>query len=309
MQTKPLSRRFQHYILGLCLSTFGVVIPSFAQSVPLSEKAYIGKYRHGSVDTVEELALLGDHTFCFAAMAGSLDLKIAGRWKPIQSPNGELSGIQIDEIKPDKPVFPAFVEGSSEKAPRVVFEFHGYSLAEAAKPVFGVSSTDLRPATLRPLFPEEHNDWAEFYKLPAMNSAQVHYFFIGQIAQNGSRESDSKLMVTEYALKGAGRIRIAFDNVQALPAMHKQARLEKDQLDLENENMGEKEDLGAEQLSGIQKNCIQPILNPSATQPEDSPQRAIQLTPIKTFEMDKSAIQGSAWFAGKPGLATQPSRR
>jgi TPR repeat protein len=50
---------------------------------PLPEKSanpYVGLYTHEHVDSIEQIEIFPDHTFCFGALAGSLDLAIAGRW-------------------------------------------------------------------------------------------------------------------------------------------------------------------------------------------------------------------------------------
>ena len=51
-----------------------------------------GAYRHSTVDTVSELYLLEDQTFCLAFMGGSLDLLAGGRWQ--MAPDGQSLSLQ-----------------------------------------------------------------------------------------------------------------------------------------------------------------------------------------------------------------------
>ena len=70
---------------SVCFSLFFTALfitpMAFAQNLSSGEKAYVGGYRQGSVDSLTRLVLLDDNTFCFSVMAGSLDLLAAGHWK------------------------------------------------------------------------------------------------------------------------------------------------------------------------------------------------------------------------------------
>lgn len=122
----------QHF-LAIALGCVASLCAAQTSADPLAT-SYAGSYRRGSVDSSEQLVLLPDNTYCFAVMAGSLDLLSGGRW---QAAPDNQPGIVLQEVKPTRPIFSAFVMNKPEQGAQVIFSFHGRSMACANAPVFG----------------------------------------------------------------------------------------------------------------------------------------------------------------------------
>jgi hypothetical protein len=107
------------------------VLTVFAASLCSTQSSadYVGHYRRGGVDSAEQLALMDDNTYCYAVTAGSLDLLSGGRWtvllgkeggkvagKNAGKEAGKVAGkdasVALQEVKPNKPVFPAVAKNA-----------------------------------------------------------------------------------------------------------------------------------------------------------------------------------------------------
>ena len=83
--------------------------PVQAQTLPTRTEAdFGGNFINRSVDGLEQLVILKNHTFCYLGMAGVLDQRAAGRWKPttgvLTAANGQelaFAGIDLLESRPD----------------------------------------------------------------------------------------------------------------------------------------------------------------------------------------------------------------
>lgn len=283
---------------------------AFAQNVSSGEKAYVGGYRQGSVDSLTRLVLLDDNTFCFSVTAGSLDLLAAGHWKS----NPKDMGISLHEVRKDKPLFPALIKQVNGRGDSVEFNFNGYSLSNAPSPVFGFASTDAPPLSLRPLFSPENTSWATRYKLPPIKANKVHYFFIGYVeADKYGRPSRVKLV--QYKLSDGNTVLVGFDDIQATPLINMSAKLIDDVLFVDGEKFGKKDSLPAAVMQDVRENCIYPVMQPDkmsaknkcadkqgancAEEAESKNKNDPMLVPIKTLYMDLNAIKGAPWIDRK----------
>lgn len=265
---------------------------------PLAAR-YAGSYRRGSVDTVEQLVLLPDNTYCYAVMAGSLDLFSGGRWQTAGSDPTGSTGITLQEVKPAKPIFPALALTKPGQSGQVIFNFHGRSMAKANAPVFAVSSTAALPATVQRLFPEDHNGWASSYTLPPMLVATAQYFYIGHL-QKDTKKSAARLQMTQYKLGDANSVQIGFDRIQAMPLMAFSAQLVKveneDALQLDGRKFGHKRDLSPKLMQDAQANCIAPALQPETVPARPRSDGASVLMPVQDFYPNPDAVQTKPWF-------------
>ena len=260
-------------------------------AVTPAESGYVGEYRGGSVDTVAQLALLDDNTYCFAFTGGALDLLAAGRWK------AEGGGIRLQQVRQEQTLFPAFSSKVEAQGAMVEFDFHGYTLSNARAPVFAVSVDDKVPATLRPLFTEGNSNWSESYKLPAMPAESVRYFYLGDLVE----ESPGKppvLKVVQYRLESGNSVRVGFDELQAMPLMDQRAELKGQMLFLSGSRLGQRRPLNAEVLKAVRGGCIDPALKPGVPRPL-KPGQNRGLEPVKTFTVSPSAVQGKPFFEAK----------
>lgn len=265
-----------------------LLIPAASAAQP----EYAGSYSRGGVDSVEQLVLLQDRTFCYALMAGALDLLAGGRWQPAAGTDG---GIELHEIKADRTVFPATVEDNGSA--KTVFDFHGHSFSGAELAAFGVSASDSNPATLRPLFTADKNGWSPSYALPPMDPAQAHYFFVAHAprSMDGNGPEDV-LAVTVYALEGSGKVRIGFDITQAMPPLQLHARLQDETLWMQDRAFGQRTPLSAELIAAVRQDCIDPVLAGSPRAAQDSAPGMQRLRPLRSFTLPASAVQGAPWF-------------
>ena len=299
---------------SLCFSSFCIALliapMAFAQNVSSGEKAYVGGYRQGSVDSLTRLVLLDDNTFCFSVMAGSLDLLAAGHWKS----NTKDTGISLHEVRIGKPLFPALSKQVKGRGDLVEFNFDGYSLSNAPSPVFGFAATDAPPASLRPLFSPENTSWATRYKLPPIKADKVRYFFIGYVEAD-KYGKPSRVKLVQYKLSDGNTVLVGFDDVQATPLMNMSANLVNDVLFVNREKFGKKDSLPPEVMQDVRENCIYPVMQPdkvraknkcaekqgSNCEEEDDSKNNNDpmLVPIKTLYMDLNAIKGAPWIDRK----------
>lgn len=263
-----------------------------AQALTEAEKAFVGEYRGGSVDTVAQLALLDDNTFCFAFMGGSLDLLAAGRWK------AEGQGIRLQQVRPEKTAFVVLPGRKEAQGGMVELDFHGHTLSNARAPAVAWSADDKPPATLRPLFGKDQNSWSESYKLPPVPLAQARYLYLGDMTEPAPGKP-VEVQVVQYRLEAAGSVLVAFDEVQAMPLLTPHAVFKGDVLYLEGDRMGKRRPLAVQAVDEARTACIQPALAPKAGTPEERSGKT--LVPAKTFKVNPSAIQGKPHFEAKGG--------
>jgi hypothetical protein len=257
-----------------------------------AEASYVGEYRGGSVDSVSQLALLGDNTFCFAFSGGSLDMVMAGRWK------AEGTGVRLQQVRQDQTLFPVFARKASTLGTTVEFDFHGQTLSHARAPVFAVSVDDTPPTTLRPLFGEDHNTWSESYPLPALPAESVRYFYLGDVVEEAPGKPPV-VKVVQYRLDGANSVRVGFDQLQAMPLMDQRAELKGDMLFLSGSRLGKRRALSPEVEQAVRTGCIVPALNPDSPRPALKKGQSKPLEPLKTFTVSVSAIAGKPFFEAK----------
>lgn len=271
----------------VALAALVAVLPVCAATP--AESGYVGEYRGGSVDTVAQLALLDDNTYCFAFTGGALDMVAAGRWK------AEGTGIRLQQVRQEHPLFPAFARQVDALGATVEFDFHGYTLSNARAPVFAVSADDKVPATLRPLFSEDNNNWSENYKLPPMPADTVRYFYLGDLLEDEASRKPPVVKVVQYRLEGGNAVRVGFDQLQAMPLMDQRAELRGEVLFLSGSRLGQRRPLNPDVLKAVRSGCIDPALKPGTARPLREGQTK-PLEPVKTFTVSPSAIQGKPFF-------------
>jgi hypothetical protein len=314
VKTHFLHFSFTSFAIGVVFAAGLVPSLSAAQSVA----DYVGSYRRGSVDSVEQLVLLDDKTYCYAVTAGSLDLLSGGRWTLLPDPDGGNNAvIALQEVKPKKPIFPAIAKSVEEqgqgKSGKVIFDFHGHSLSRAGSAVFAVSSSDEWPKLMQPLFPEDHNGWSSSYKLPAMDVGKVRYFYMGYIAERdrNSRRTDvtqtaQKLQVYQYKLDKGNAVRIGFDQTYAAPLIQLSLQWKKGDkapvaeraLHSEGDKpFGSKKPLTEQVLNGARSRCIEPALSTASIYEQPRRDGGTLLEPVKEQLLDVKAVQGKPWFA------------
>lgn len=264
------------------------------------ERPYLGGYTSGSVDTVSQIMLLDDNTFCFRFMGGALDMLVAGHWKALP---GKDAGVRLQEVRKPTPLFPAFAKAGPGS--ELVFDFHGYTLGEALAPVFATSATAVWPSSLRPLFGKERSSWSESYPLPAQPTAAARYFYIGQVEADAHGQPQ-QLRVTQYQLPATlrgGTVRLGFDTQQARPALNLVALLKGERLQVDGQPFGRRDALKPELVAEIRAACVAPVLTPGKGRPvadaddDEAPRpRTPALVPLGSKVLPLSSVQGEPFF-------------
>ena len=214
--------------------------------------------------------------------------------------------ISLKETRAETTLYPVIVKNVDRLGPKLIgFNFDGYSLSNAALPVFAVSSTAALPATFRPIFPQKVNSWSSTYALPLLPAEQANYFFIGDLEVDNGGRPGKKLRIAKYKLDGFDAVRIGFDREQSEPLLQMKAKLVEGVLYTEHDKFGVKRPIPAEIVKEVRAQCIEPILNPKnkggATSQERKklPGKAQLLTPIQIFELDAEVISGEPLFTDK----------
>ncbi|WP_341676704.1 hypothetical protein [Niveibacterium sp. SC-1] len=285
------------------------VLAGSAHAAPADDGAFVGGYSHNTVDTVTQLLLLDDHSFCYAFVGGAVDRLIAGRWK--RSSSGR--SVRLQQVRAQSPLFPAWGQSAAQgTAGEVAFEFHGGSFAEARTPVFAVAANEARPTNFRPLFAPDKPSWADAYALPPMPRAGLRYFYVGDMEVDAQGWA-TRLRVTQYRLPRGNRVRLAFDDEQAEPLLDLQASLTGDVLFVNGERFGPREALEADEIKVARGRCIEPALAAASTRAKSAAAQTSGegdddawghdkelLKPLRSFFLAPGAMGGEPWFADKP---------
>lgn len=314
----PLSRPQRATALTVALAIlFFVAItmttPADAAS-PLNpaERAFVGEYVQSGSETMAQMAVLDDRTFCFAFMGGSVDLLLAGHWK--LAPDGK--SIRLDEVKLPLQPFPALAS-PTEGAANTVFEIDGYSMSNAVKPVFAYSATSAEPAEFRRLFADMRNSWAERYPLPPVPAANARYFYIGSSENNpdapwgsAARNGPKRYKVVQYELRGAAKVLVGFNAEQELIDLSQPVRLVGEMLHLGPQPFAKRRPISAERAEEAREGCIRLMFDQAAGKPrkrgegeehhgaDPELKGRAELVPIKTFYVDPARVKGAPWFPG-----------
>ncbi len=294
MNMKINVRRALCALLAAGVSTMGLFSNASAES------AFVGSYRHGDVDSVSQLFVLDDHTFCYTFMGGALDLLAAGRWKATDK---AATSIRLEEIRPTQEMFPVFASTLGRQGGFVAFTFDGYSFSNANSPVFAITSTDAAPTVFKPLFPAGKSQWAGAYVLPPVAREDAKYLFVGDVEVDAYNKP-LRLRVTQYELGTQDTVRLGFDQLQARPLLQMTARLSGSMLFVDGSKFGAKSGLSPQTIQEVREACIAPAL--AAEQASGSElnvardngavERGRVLTPIKHFSLSPSAVQGGPVF-------------
>jgi hypothetical protein len=299
------TQSFATVFFGLILMSIIFISNSYSKSPPKSK--FVGMYTQGSVDTIANIFLLDDNTFCYTFMGGSLDLLKAGHWTETQ----EVGTIHLEESRSDVPIYPAYVKNLDRLGPPMVgINIDGYSISRAAAPVFAVTSTDKQPTTFRPLFPMEDFSWPMTFALPLMPANEAKYLFIGDFELDAYYQPTKRLRMVQYKIGDFDTVRIGFNDIQSDPDISGDAQLINNVLQLNGDSFGSRQPLTADMIAEVRDFCINPILQPekfAASQEEnyEQPSETIELlTPLKSFYLDASVIIGKPIFEIKDESTT-----
>ncbi len=257
------------------------------------EKSYLGGYTKSEFETISQLVLLDDHTFFFTFMGGSLDLSAVGYWKLNSNPE---SGIELNEVRLQTQVFPAYIEKTKNEENKVRFIFDGYSMSNAEQAVFAISKTDQLPAHFKPLFEEGQSHWRDEYELPEYDADEVQYFYLGYV-QVDQFDQPEKLKVFQFKRENAQQIKIGFNSPAVNPLLKMSAVLENNTLKVDGNTFGTKDEIPLEIIKEIRENFIDPVLKQENSNHESEGQinEVNQISSIKELSLELNAISGKPY--------------
>lgn len=296
------------------LAALTLLLAGAAHATPLSpaERAYVGGYTQSGRETVSQLVLLDDRSFCFMFMGGSVDHLAAGRWGATKGGKG----VRLTEVVPSLPLFPAVaLPAPSGSPPGVVFELDSHSLSEAEGAMFAVSATPDLPTRWRALFADMQS-WASKYALPTMAPTDARWFFVGlpQTDASGRAMRDAKvprMTVLQYELGPHTRVLIAHRPQVRRFNLDVDLSLQGQALSVNGRAYGRRKLLTAQESSAARAECVDPVLR-AAQDPERAlgvhqVEGAQLLRPVRVFELEEVPSDAGAWIrGGAPSAQSEP---
>ena len=248
-----------------------------------------GAYRHSTVDTVSELYLLEDQTFCLAFMGGSLDLLAGGRWQ--MAADGQSLSLQEVRDTHQRPVLPLFQrppEGlldSDALRPRTLV-LDGRRLSFAQDVVIGFS-----PDQLRPVFSPAQHVFSSTYSLPLPR--QARQLWVGYRLPN---QPDS-YQVQGYPLTNKGTPFLSYDHVAHRPLLDLQLQRDQQDLVLQGERFNKRSTpLAGSERESIREAC-QPFMHAGAAQQQEQSDSLPQIAPLAPpIQLPATAVGRQPWI-------------
>jgi hypothetical protein len=220
---------------GAISALVGVV--TLAGNGVASAKAFdgFGMYRTGSVDSIEQMLILPEGSFCYAVTAGSLDLLAAGRWV------AQGDAIVLREVRPVSSPIVVIWQASTREQDRgkILFEFSGRTFGAEGGFLFGTDEGDQVPKDMRPLFGDNANGFEPFYGEARPTGTKT--FALAYRPQ--PIPSDGPYTIAQYRLPavpaGAGlRLRLYYDREAARPSIDLTATMKSGAMMIDDRSVG-----------------------------------------------------------------------
>lgn len=252
-----------HFLYIACAFQMATV---FAQP-SASDSQFVGGYRRGSVDTITELFILEDKTFCFAFTGGSADLTYAGRW------NIQGKSIVLEEIKREEPMFPVAASNKPELNGQRKVQFTGRALAGDSSIIFGTSSNGKLPADMRPALPDGYNGFAQRYTVPNLIDLNTSIFLGFAVREvPGAPEGTLIYKVSQYTLNDPkfNIFTINFNREGMKPGLLFEGMMKDGELYIsgsDNGKYGKNRPIPDKVLATVKQKCINPVLEKKGLAP------------------------------------------
>lgn len=270
------------------IALVSLAVASCTKNESADDSTYVGIYSKSDMESLSQIVLLDDHTFCYGFMGGSLDLLAAGRWRRAE---GKQPGIVLHEVRANSVLFPVFAQQTKQQDGMIHFDFDGYSLSEANGPVFATAAEDVQPTVFRPMFDEDKYSWAETYSFPPVDKSEAAYFYIGQIEEDIGWQ---RLHIFQYQIADdIDTIRIGFDSRQASPKLKLSAHLSGNILHVDGQEFGEKSPLTEDILNEVKEGCINPVF---AADADSGSENKTLLVPVKDFYLNMNSASSDPIF-------------
>lgn len=131
---------------------------------------FVGVYHNRTADSVTSLAILPEQTFCFAMMAGALDIQAPGKWEYAGTEGQDtLLTFTRTSTLPSRFVLSlhepvATVAGSDPAKPELIINTAAFAVLQPDA-VFGSSDQTDTPANLAPMFAPGQNGFSRSERL------------------------------------------------------------------------------------------------------------------------------------------------
>lgn len=259
--------KFIKLLLNLACTALALQMPCVFAQTSATDNPFVGGYRRGSVDTMTELFILEDKTFCFAFTGGSADLAYAGRWKM------QGDSIVLEEIKRDVPMFPIAASKNVELTQGRRVRFTGRGLSGDSTIIFGTSTNGELPADMKPVLSPDHNGYASRYTVPISTDPKTS-IFVGFAVQEPSGETQKPPVykITQYKLDDSNfnTYTVNFNRDGAKPALRFEGILKDGKLYIRGSDTGsygEKRPISDKLLPMVKERCINPVLEQKPLEP------------------------------------------
>lgn len=255
---------------------------------------FAGLYKKKDRESLSELYILEDNTFCYAFMGGSLDLMVAGTW---QKNKQQKDSIVLKETKIDKDIHLAQGQQLNRLDNKISITINGYTLRDIDSPVFAVSQDDTLPTKFKPLLPKHNRTGRATYAFSLFSPAEAKYFYLGNIDTSGSNNM-SQLQVTQYEIANNDTFQIAYDTRKSRLPQTFNAQFVLGKLLINGEPTDSKTELFPAMVKAVKKQCI----NPATQQQENEEQIGwVTLKPSNHFYLDTNMISNDPYFSKDDG--------
>lgn len=277
------------FYLRACLTALCV----FSAALHANTSAdFVGKYSSSQRETLAELYLLDDQSFCFAFMGGAVDARIAGSWKIIDQ---EESIIELQQTQVETNPHLARAQFSQRVDNKVSIVIEGYSLRDIENPVFAFSKDDQVPQQFRALLPLNNNVGRAKYALPLISFTDAKYFYLGNKNSSDDGGETSELVISQFPIDSYDTFQLGFDQQQDLIPEVFVAQLNDKGLQFENEYFSAKGDLDEATIVGVRQQCID--AKPQTTKPPTADSPWTMLEPDTIFYISDSTTINDPYFS------------
>ena len=267
------------------LSVFILVACIIIKAKAAEQSAFVGKYKKSDHESLSELYILNDNTYCYVFMGGSLDLIRSGTW---QKSNKHKNAIVLNDKNADSSSHLARGQKFNRLDNKISISINGYSLHGINTPVFTFSKSNTPPSKFRALLPKNNNVGRSSYSFPLISPDDAKYIYLGSIVDS-NKNSSQQLQVTQYKIGSNDVLQLGFDNQQNILPQTMYAQFIDGKLKLNGESAGKKSKLKPQMINEVKEHCIK-----ANDQEEDS--EWTTLKPSNTFYVEQSAIIDKPYF-------------
>ncbi|MCJ8319020.1 MAG: hypothetical protein MJK12_05275 [Colwellia sp.] len=257
------------------------------------KSSFVGRYSASERESITELYILDNHTFCYLFMGGSLDVMMAGTW---QKSDKDQDTIKFKDNRSGQVTHPATGQYLNRIDNKISIVIDGYSLRDVNMAVFAISKEDKLPTTFKPLLPKNNSRGRISYSLPLITPSEAHFFYIG--SQETSQNSDgNRIKVSQYKVGDYDTIRFGFNSQQSLFQEEFNGQMVDGELFINGDSINRKTELAPQMQQEVTEYCISPNTEESE---EDSVDWTV-LIPSKTFFVDKESVNSEPYFNENDG--------